>query len=171
MPEEALSADEGETLYERVHVEAVRAWVERRVAETSYRFLAEELAVGKSSLEKFVKKKAHPLKNWYKLRQGYLQYQKERKGSLQDPTDMAMLLLETVANVPAEERGRALLSLVRSLEEIHRSTRAPLPDWLPALQAIAAAEAARAPRQEVVYQPRKRGRRRRNPGEDADPGE
>jgi hypothetical protein len=100
------------------------------VAESSYRAVADDLDVGKSSLEKFVNRKAHPLKNWYKLRQGYLQYQMEEKGSLQDPKDMAMLVLETVANVPAEERSKAITALARAIEEIHRTARAPRPEWL-----------------------------------------
>lgn len=129
-----------------------------RVSETSYRSVADGLDVGKSSLEKFVKKRAHPLKNWYKLRQGYLQYQKERKGSLEDPTDMAMLMLEAIANVPAEERGRAIEALARTLEEIHREARAPEPGWLSHLFEIAREEAARASRQ-VRYEPKKRGRK------------
>lgn len=164
-PDEVLkNGDDEAPLYERVHVDTVRAWVAVRVQETSYRALAEDLSVGKSTLEKFVKKKANPSKIWYRLRQGYLQDQKERMGSLQDPTDMAILLLEAVSNVPAEERGRAIRALADTLERIHRDTHAPHPDWLPHIREIAdEADAAAEQRRlrEAEARPPQPGRRGR----------
>ena len=159
------SGDDEAPLYERVHVDTVRAWVAVRVKETSYRAVADDLSVGKSTLEKFLKRRANPSKIWYRLRQGYLQDQKERKGSLQDPTDMAILLLEAVSNVPAEERGKAIRALADTLAQVHRDTHAPAPDWLPHLHEIAdQADAAAAGRQrreeEARPAPRPRGPRR-----------
>lgn len=143
-------------------MDTVRAGVAVRVQETSYRALAEDLSVGKSTLEKFVKKRANPAKIWSRLRQGCLQDQKERMGSLRDPTDMAILLLEAVSSVPAEERGKAIRALADTLEQIHRDTHAPHPDWLAHIRETAdQADAAAAQRRLREAEARPPGSKRR----------
>jgi AcrR family transcriptional regulator len=118
----------------------VRAWVELRLAETSLRDLADEVGVAKSSIDKFVKGESLPQKNWPKLRFWFLRDRRTRKASLQEPADMALLVLETLRNVPAARRREAIVRTLEHFEALHRETRAPRPEWLDALRELADAE-------------------------------
>lgn len=118
----------------------MRAWVEIRLVETSLRDLALEVGVAKSSVDKFVKGESLPHKNWPKLRFWFLRDRLARKASLQEPAEMALLVLETLQNVPAARRREAILRTVEHFEALHRESHAPRPEWLDALRSLAEAD-------------------------------
>lgn len=119
----------------RVHDDAVRAWIEVRLSDgATYRSLGEEIQVGKSSVEKFVKRQAFPGRNWHKLKTWYVRQLRARYGEVQqDPSEMARLMLDTLAELPSAERAAAARRMAEFYEALHREIKAPVPDWIGAL--------------------------------------
>jgi hypothetical protein len=147
-------------------VEYVRAWALFRLKATgaSLRELEEETDVAKSSIDKFVKRQALPSKIWPKLRVWFLKDRHARYASLQDSGEMALLILESLANLPGDQLAAALLRTADHYEELHRQARAPLPEWIEGLRSLARdglpGPTAAAPEYPV---PRRRGRKKKDP--------
>jgi hypothetical protein len=136
-------------------VEVVRAWAEFRLNPGSLRDLAEEADVSKSAVDNFVKGDS-PEKIWPKLRAWFLRDRRARYGSLQDPPAMALLVLETLAAIPAARRTAALVSIIDAFEAVHRDAYAPIPEWVDELRGLAAREGAVFPPVAPVEYPRVR---------------
>jgi hypothetical protein len=146
-------------------VEYVRSWTVFRLKETSLRDLETETSVAKSSIDKFVKRQALPSKIWPKLRQWYLTDRRARGASLQDPADMALLMLESLVNVPDDRVAEALLRTADYYEELHRQLRAPMPDWIDSLRRMAREGMAATQGTNADYPvPKRRGRKKKDPG-------
>lgn len=118
---------------ERVSLQAAVAWLEVRRRTTPARQLAEEIGIGKSSVDKVLKEGAVPRKNAPKMIRWFLRDRQARYGSLHDPADVAALVSELLAHIPATARSAALRRLADFLEALHRDTGAPRPGWLDAL--------------------------------------
>lgn len=147
-------------------VEYVRSWTVFRLKETSLRELETETSVAKSSIDKFVKRQALPSKIWPKLRQWYLTDRRARGASLQDPADMALLMLESLVNVPDDRVAEALLRTADYYEELHRHLHAPMPEWVAALRRMAREGIPAAQSTSTDYPvPKRRGRKKKQPGE------
>ena len=137
-------------------VEVVRAWAEFRLnIKGSLRDLAEEADVSKSAVDNFVKGDS-PEKIWPKLRAWFLRDRRTRYGSLQQPEVMALLVLESLAAIPAARRTEALVKLLDAFEAIHRDAYAPLPEWLDQLRSLAERDGAVFPPPAPVEYPRVR---------------
>lgn len=160
-PEPAHEAPAYEGLDHRALIEHVRHWVEFRLAETSLRDLAEEMGIAKSSIDKFVKGESLPNKNWPKLRFWFLKDRRVRNASLQSPSEMALLLLESLQNVPASRRREAIIRTVEHYDAVHREASAPRPEWLDALRDLAEQDGIVPPPVPPPPPPKKRGRKRK----------
>ncbi|MBV9773382.1 MAG: hypothetical protein JO040_05505 [Gemmatimonadetes bacterium] len=118
-------------------LEAIRAWVEVRRRDTPLRDLALEIGIGKSSVDKLVRERSVPHKNLPKLTRWFIRDRRERYGSLPTASDVAVLVVELLANVPTHERADALRRTAEFLEALHDEKRAPRPEWLPSLRELA----------------------------------
>lgn len=118
-------------------VQTVRAWVGVRLEDSSYRALAREIDIPHSTLEKFVNAGAEPQKIWPTLRRWYLADRRERLGALRDPEDLALLVLESLANVPTAQREGAVARAAEHFAELHRDAGVPVPDWVDRLPELA----------------------------------
>jgi hypothetical protein len=136
--------------------------VEFRLADTSLRDLADEMGIAKSSIDKFVKGESLPNKNWPKLRFWFLRDRRARNASLQDPSEMALLILESLANVPAAKRREAIERTVEHFDVLHREAHAPRPEWLDALHGLADQDGIVPPPVPPPPPPKKRGRKRKS---------
>jgi hypothetical protein len=149
-------------------VEYVRTWALFRLKGTSLRDLEDETSVAKSSIDKFVKRQALPSKIWPKLRLWFLKDRRERFASLQEPGEMALLMLESLANLPDEQLGEALLRTADHYEELHRQTHAPMPEWIEAIRTLVREggipERDSIPREHP--EPKRRGRKKKPPPEE-----
>ena len=146
-------------------VETVRSWALFRLKHTSLRDLEGESSVAKSSIDKFVKRQALPNKIWPKLRLWFLNDRRSRFASLQDPADMVLLMLESLANLPDDRLGEALLRTADHYEELHRQAHAPTPEWIGAVRTMVR-EGGLAARDATPTQyplPRRRGRKKKQP--------
>ncbi|HET6762279.1 MAG TPA: hypothetical protein VFH27_01375, partial [Longimicrobiaceae bacterium] len=159
-------------------VEYVRSWAIFRLKHTSLRDLEEESSVAKSSIDKFVKRQALPNKIWPKLRLWFLNDRRSRFASLQDPADMVLLMLESVANLPDDRLGDALLRTADHYEELHRQAHAPTPEWIGAVRTMVREGGlpARDTTPTEYPLPRRRGRKRKHapdpsPDGAGDPGD
>jgi hypothetical protein len=146
-------------------VESVRSWALFRLKETSLRDLEQESSVAKSSIDKFVKRQALPSKIWPKLRLWFLRDRRARYASLQEPEEMALLMMESLANLPDDRRAEAIASTAEHYEALHRRAHAPTPEWIAALRGLAR-EGAMPPGPTVSHEypvPRRRGRKKKLP--------
>jgi hypothetical protein len=154
-------------------VEYVRSWAIFRLRKTSLRDLEEESSVAKSSIDKFVKRQALPNKIWPKLRLWFLNDRRSRFASLQDPADMVLLMLESLANLPDDQLGDALLRTADHYEALHRQAHAPTPEWIDAVRTMVR-EGGLATRDNTPAEypaPRRRGRKKKQPPSEGDPGD
>jgi hypothetical protein len=151
-------------------VEYVRSWTIFRLKETSLRDLEGETSVAKSSIDKFVKRQALPSKIWPKLRLWFLTDRRARGTSLQDPGEMALLMLESLVNVPDDRVAEALLRTADYFEELHRQLRAPMPGWIDSLRRLAREGIPAAQSTNTDYPtPKRRGRRKKQPPGEGSP--
>jgi hypothetical protein len=121
----------------------VRSWVEFRLTTDSLRDLAGEIGVGKSSVDNFRYEVGDPEKVWEKMRGWYLRDRRARYASLQDPEDIALLLLETLVGIPYARRAEVLLRTGQHYEEMFRLTDAPRPEWIDKVREMAEREIQR----------------------------
>lgn len=132
--------DERSPFSERVHVEAVAAFLARRSRRKSLRNLAREIGISKSSVEEMVtafrqvRELPQPSTNWPKLKDWYLKKKREETGQLDDPADMAMLMLEVIADMPEAAQRRSLQRLVDFVGQMYDDEKAPHPPWLERLE-------------------------------------
>ena len=140
-PSDGQNGQGGESpLSDRVHLEAVAAFLAKRNRQKSLRKLAREIGVSKSSVEEMVtaynqvRELPQPSKNWPKLRAWYLKAKHEEAGQLDDPADMAMLILEVIADMPEAAHRRSLQRLVDFVGQMYDDEKAPHPPWLERLE-------------------------------------
>jgi hypothetical protein len=146
-------------------VEQVRAWALIRLRDSSLRALQAEMDIAKSSVDKFVKRQALPGKIWPKLRHWYLHDPHRRACPSDRDADMALLVLESLADLPGERLPDALVAVAAFYEELHRRARAPVPAWTQSLRDLArdGALTARRAALDEYPAPKKRGRKRKAP--------
>ena len=109
---------------------AARAWLVVRHRDTTYRDLAEEVGISKSSVELIVNEGKEPKGNLPKLIHWYLKDRRARYGDVPDDEYMEVAVLESLRNLPAAARPAALRRIVADYEELHDAQQAPRPDWL-----------------------------------------
>ncbi|HYJ80489.1 MAG TPA: hypothetical protein VEW03_12830 [Longimicrobiaceae bacterium] len=132
--------DAASPLNDRVQLAAVAAFLAYRSKRTSLRKLAREIGVSKSSVEEMVtaynqvRELPQPSKNLPKLRAWYLKTKREEAGQLDDPADMAMLMLEVIADMPEAAQRRSLQRLVDFVGQMYDDEKAPHPPWLERLE-------------------------------------
>lgn len=140
-PSDGQNGQGGESpLSDRVHLEAVAAFLAKRNRRISLRKLAREIDVSKSSVEEMVaaynqvRELPQPTKNWPKFKVWYLKAKHEETGQLDDPADMAMLILEVIADMPEAAQRRSLHRLVDFVGQMYDEEKAPHPPWLERLE-------------------------------------
>lgn len=114
---------------------AARGWLVVRCNETSYRDLAAEIGISKSSVEQLVNEGRVPKGNLAKLIRWYLKDRRARYGAVPDDEYMEVAVLESLRNLAEADRPEALRRTVEHYERLHDERSAPRPAWLVRLRA------------------------------------
>lgn len=115
---------------------AARGWLIVRSNDTTYRDLAAEIGISKSSVEKLVNEDRPPKGNLSKVIRWYLKDRRARYGAVPDDDYMEVAVLESLRNLAEADRPEALREAVEFYEQMHDRRRAPRPDWLVRLRAV-----------------------------------
>ena len=109
---------------------AARGWLVVRSNDTTYRDLATEIGISKSSVEKLVNDGQVPKGNLPKLIRWFLKDSRARYGAVPDDEYMEVAVLETLRNLAEADRREALRLTVEHYERLHDARTAPRPPWL-----------------------------------------
>lgn len=115
---------------------AARGWLIVRSNDTTYRDLAAEIGISKSSVEKLVNEGRAPRGNLPKVIRWYLKDRRARYGAVPDDEYMEVAVLESLRNLAETARPAALRRIVEEYERLHDEQRAPRPGWLVRLRAL-----------------------------------
>ena len=136
------------------HVAAVHDWLVYRheVTRTTFRALAAEIGIPKSTVQKFYKEKFRPSRIWPKLRDWYMRDRHNRHaGYRTPPEDMVMRAVSSLEEFPAAMRVAKLRHLAAVYREMFEAEKLPCPEWVGMLAALADEQAGGgAPREEAA---------------------
>lgn len=138
---------------------AARGWLIVRSNDATYRELAAEIGISKSSVEKLVNEGQLPKGNLAKLIRWFLKDSRARYGAVPDDEYMEVAVLETLRNLAEEDRPAALRQTVEHFEALHDARKAPRPAWLLRLRALVDGGPGDPPPGEVEYPVRPRPRK------------
>lgn len=143
-----------------VSFRAARGWLVVRSNDSSYRALAAEIGISKSSVEKLVNEGQLPRGNLVKLIRWFLKDRRARYGAVPDDEYMEVAVLESLRSLAEADRPAALRQTVEHYERLHDEHRAPRPAWLVRLRALVDRGGGDAPPPGEAAYPVRRGPRK-----------